>query len=97
VTCSKSASTPGPHPASSAARRPARSPSQGVVQEDYSLTAAVQAVSTFSVAGFALAWVDYRFPRSRPVLAGTPRIVVRDGEPILDVLSSERTGPNQDR
>lgn len=64
--------------------------SQGVVQEDYSMTTAVLAVSTFSIAGFALAWVDYRFPRTRPVLAGTPRIVVRDGEPILDVLSRER-------
>ena len=63
--------------------------SQGVVQEDYSLTTAILAVSTFSVAGFALAMVGFRFPRTRPVLAGTPRVVVRDGEPLLDVLSSE--------
>lgn len=63
--------------------------SQGVVQEDYSLTTAIVAVATFSVAGIALALVDYRFPSSRPVLAGRPRIVVRDGEPLLDVLSSE--------
>lgn len=62
---------------------------QGVTQEDYSLTTAILAVSTFSVAGFVLAWLGYRFPGSRPVLAGTPRIVVRDGEPMLDVLSSE--------
>jgi uncharacterized membrane protein YcaP (DUF421 family) len=64
--------------------------SQGVVQEDYSLTAAVIAVSTFSMASFALAWAGFRFPSARPVLAGAPRIVVRDGEPLLDVLSSER-------
>jgi uncharacterized membrane protein YcaP (DUF421 family) len=62
---------------------------QGVTQEDYSLTTAILAVSTFTVAGFALALVDYRFPATRPVLAGTPRVVVRDGEPLLDVLSSE--------
>lgn len=63
--------------------------SQGVTQEDYSLTTAILAVSTFSVAGFVLALVDYRFPATRPVLDGTPRVVVRDGEPLLDVLSSE--------
>jgi len=63
--------------------------SQGVTQEDYSLTTAIVAVATFSVAGFALALVGYRFPATRTVLAGTPRIVVRDGEPLLDVLSSE--------
>lgn len=62
---------------------------QGVTQEDYSLTTAIVAVSTFSVAGFALALVDFRFPSTRPVLAGTPRIVVRDGEPLLDVLNAE--------
>jgi uncharacterized membrane protein YcaP (DUF421 family) len=62
---------------------------QGVTQEDYSLTTAILAVATFSVAGFALALVDYRFPAARPVLAGSPRVVVRDGEPLLDVLSSE--------
>lgn len=62
---------------------------QGVIQEDYSVTAAILAVSTFAAAGFTLAWIDYRFPRSRPTLAGSPRIVVRDGEPMLDVLNGE--------
>ncbi|HEX2896002.1 MAG TPA: YetF domain-containing protein [Marmoricola sp.] len=64
--------------------------SQGVVQEDYSLTAAVLAVSTFALAGVALARLGYRVPATRPVLAGVPRIVVRDGEPVLDVLEGER-------
>jgi uncharacterized membrane protein YcaP (DUF421 family) len=64
--------------------------SQGVVQEDYSLTAAVLAVSTFALAGVALARLGFWWPRARPVLAGVPRVVVRGGEPVLDVLSSER-------
>lgn len=64
--------------------------SQGVVQEDYSLTTAVVAVSTFALASIALAWTDWRFPWTRPVLAGRPRIVVRDGEPVLEVLHAER-------
>jgi uncharacterized membrane protein YcaP (DUF421 family) len=64
--------------------------SQGVVQEDYSLTAAVVAVATFALAGVGLARLGFWLPRLRPVLAGTPRIVVRDGEPVMDVLKSER-------
>lgn len=64
--------------------------SQGVVQEDYSLTAAVIAVSTFALAGIALARLGFWWPAARPVLAGVPRVVLRDGEPVLDVLNSER-------
>ena len=64
--------------------------SQGVVQEDYSLTAAVLAVATFALAGVTLARLGFWLPRARPVLAGVPRVVVRDGEPVMDVLASER-------
>jgi uncharacterized membrane protein YcaP (DUF421 family) len=64
--------------------------SQGVVQEDYSLTAAVVAVATFALAGVALARLGFWFPRVRPVLAGVPRVVVRDGDLVLDVLEGER-------
>ncbi len=63
---------------------------QGVVQEDYSLTTALVAVATMTLAGLALAWLEYRFPNAQPVISGVPRIVVRDGEPVLDVLDSER-------
>jgi uncharacterized membrane protein YcaP (DUF421 family) len=64
--------------------------SQGVVQEDYSLTAAVLAVATFALAGVALARLGFWMPRARPLLGGVPRVVVRDGEPVMDVLKSER-------
>lgn len=64
--------------------------SQGIVQEDYSLTAAIVAVSTFTVAGIALNSLGFRYPRFRPWLAGRARIVVRDGEPLLEVLRGER-------
>ena len=62
---------------------------QGVVQEDYSLTAAVIAVATFALAGVALARLGLWQPAVRPVLTGLPRIVVRDGEPVMDVLKGE--------
>ncbi|MCD6641014.1 MAG: DUF421 domain-containing protein [Nocardioides sp.] len=64
--------------------------SQGVVQEDYSLTAAVIAVATFSVAGMILTQLSFTFPKFRPWLAGSPRVVVRDGEPDLETLTGER-------
>jgi uncharacterized membrane protein YcaP (DUF421 family) len=64
--------------------------SQGVVQEDYSLTAAIIAVATFTLAGIALNAITFRFPRFRPWLAGRARIVVRDGEPLLKTLAGER-------
>lgn len=62
---------------------------QGVVQEDYSLSAASLAVATFCVLSLLLAWAHYRFPLTRPLLSGRARVVVRDGEPVLEVLSSE--------
>lgn len=64
--------------------------SQGIVQEDYSVTAAVIAVATFTLAGILLNAVTFRFPRFRPWLAGRARIVVRDGEPLLETLAGER-------
>ena len=64
--------------------------SQGIVQEDFSVTAVVIAVSTFVVASLALSWVGFHFPKFRPMLAGKPRVVVRDGTPLLDVLGGQR-------
>ena len=64
--------------------------SQGIVQEDYSVTAAVIAVATFTLAGIVLNAITFRWPRFRPWLAGRARIVIRDGEPLLDTLSGER-------
>jgi uncharacterized membrane protein YcaP (DUF421 family) len=63
--------------------------SQGILQEDYSLTAVVIAVSTIALASMLLGVVGLRFPRARNVLGGTPRIVVRDGEPLVDVMRAE--------
>lgn len=63
---------------------------QGIVQEDYSLTGALIAVSAFTVASLALSQVNLRFPALQPWIGGRARIVVRDGEPLLDVLRSEQ-------
>ena len=64
--------------------------SQGVVQEDYSLTSASIAVLTFALFGTLLSWLGYRFPKARPLLDGRPQIVVRNGETVTQVLKMER-------
>jgi uncharacterized membrane protein YcaP (DUF421 family) len=64
--------------------------SQGVVQEDYSLTSAAIAVLTFGLFGTALSWVSFRQPKVRTYLDGQPRLVIRNGAVLTDVLTSER-------
>lgn len=62
---------------------------QTVLQEDYSLTAGALAVSTFGVLTIGMAWTMYHVPRSRPVLAGTPKVIVRDGQVDREVMRDE--------
>jgi uncharacterized membrane protein YcaP (DUF421 family) len=63
---------------------------QGLTQDDYSLTGTVLAVGTIAVLQVFVSWLGYRFPRVRPVLEGTPIIVVQDGEVIERNLKRER-------
>lgn len=62
---------------------------QTVLQEDYSLTAGALAVCTFAVLSLTMAWVMYHVPRSRKLLAGTPKVIVRDGRVDHDVMADE--------
>ena len=62
---------------------------QTVLQEDYSLTAGILAVCTFAVLSLVMAWSLYHLPRSRPVLAGTPKVIVRDGVVDEGVMADE--------
>ena len=55
---------------------------QAVTQSDYSVTGAMLALSTFGVLTVAVSYLNYRFPRVRPVLEGDPIIVLQDGKPI---------------
>ena len=63
---------------------------QGVTQQDYSVTSAVQAVSVFTLLTVALSWLNWRWPRARAVVHGSPVMVVHDGEPVVDVMKAER-------
>jgi uncharacterized membrane protein YcaP (DUF421 family) len=63
---------------------------QGLTQDDYSLTGALLAVGTIAALQVGVSWVGFRFPWSRPLLEGTPIIVVQDGEVIERNLDRER-------
>lgn len=63
---------------------------QAVTQQDYSVTAAVLAVSTFAVLTVAVSWVQWRFPRTRPWVNGRPVLVVHQGEPVARALRWHR-------
>ncbi len=63
---------------------------QGVTQEDFSVTGSILAVCTFGLLSVVASWLAFRFRRVRPVLEGSPVLVVRDGKPLDDVLRYER-------
>jgi uncharacterized membrane protein YcaP (DUF421 family) len=63
---------------------------QGVTQQDYSLTGAVLAVSTFALLTVAISWVNARWPRVRSLTHGIPVVLVDEGEPVLRTMRSER-------
>ena len=63
---------------------------QGVTQEDFSVTGSILAVSTFGLLSLTLGFVSFKLPRARPVLEGSPVLVVRDGAFLGDVLHLER-------
>jgi uncharacterized membrane protein YcaP (DUF421 family) len=63
---------------------------QGVTGDDRSITGAVLAVSTMSMLIVISSLVSLKSRRLRNVLESFPVIVVRDGQPLDDVLRAER-------
>ena len=63
---------------------------QGITQEDYSLTGAVLAGSTFAFWISVLSFVTWRSRRVAAVVSGVPVVIVQDGEPIERTLEVER-------
>src|SRR3954466_14145033 len=55
---------------------------QGLTQDDYSLTGAFLAVGTIALLQVIVSWFGFKFPAVRPVLEGTPIVVVDNGEPV---------------
>ncbi|MFN2615169.1 MAG: DUF421 domain-containing protein [Actinomycetota bacterium] len=63
---------------------------QGVTQNDTSMTAAIEAVSVFTVLMLVFSYLSFRFEPARKVLEGTPAVIVRNGTPLLDMMKYER-------
>lgn len=63
---------------------------QGVTHNDFSLTGAMLAVSTFAFWGLALGWIVYLFPRLKAPLEGAPRVIIRDGQLLEGNLRRDR-------
>ena len=67
---------------------------QSITQQDYSLTSGVLAVGVFALLTILLSWINSRWPGSRSFIHGVPVVIVKDGEPLLDVLRRERLAVN---
>jgi uncharacterized membrane protein YcaP (DUF421 family) len=63
---------------------------QSITQQDYSLTSGILAVSVFALLTIVISWVKLRWPRVRPLVHGVPVVIVKAGEPVLDVMRRER-------
>ena len=63
---------------------------QGITQEDYSVTGAVLAVSTFAFWITVLTYVTWRWRRAARIIDGVPLVIVQDGRLIDSTLRAER-------
>lgn len=63
---------------------------QAVTQQDYSLTGGALAVGTFALLTVTLSWVQWRFPRTQPVIVGRPVLIVAEGRVLEDTMRQQR-------
>jgi uncharacterized membrane protein YcaP (DUF421 family) len=63
---------------------------QGITQEDYSLTGAVLAASTFAFWVTVMTWMSYRSSRARRIIEGVPLVIVENGVPVQASLRVEQ-------
>jgi uncharacterized membrane protein YcaP (DUF421 family) len=63
---------------------------QGVTHNDFSLTGAILAISTFAFLAIAMSWLTYLSPRAEKLLDGEPRVVIRNGELLKENLRRDR-------
>jgi uncharacterized membrane protein YcaP (DUF421 family) len=67
---------------------------QSITQQDYSLTSGILAVGVFALLTILLSWINSRWPGTRAMVHGIPVVIVKDGEPLIDVLRRERLSTN---
>jgi uncharacterized membrane protein YcaP (DUF421 family) len=63
---------------------------QGVTQSDYSVTGIAIVLSVVTLMTALFAYLNFRFPRLRPLMEGRPVVLVEDGSVIEANLRRER-------
>jgi uncharacterized membrane protein YcaP (DUF421 family) len=63
---------------------------QGLTQDDYSLTGAFLAIGTIAMLQLSMSFLNFKFPRLRPIIDGEPIVVVQDGSAIEKNMRRER-------
>jgi uncharacterized membrane protein YcaP (DUF421 family) len=63
---------------------------QGVTQSDFSVTGTLLALSTFAVLTVLVSFVSFRLRPVRKVLEGSPLVLVDNGRPVEQTLTSQR-------
>ncbi|CAN5696033.1 DUF421 domain-containing protein [soil metagenome] len=63
---------------------------QGITQEDYSVTGAVLAISTFAFWITVLSYLSWRSKRLAGLIEGVPLVIVQNGNLIEPTLKAER-------
>src|ERR1700750_2943000 len=63
---------------------------QGVTQSDYSVTGAATVIFTIALLTVLMSTISFRFKRLRPVLEGSPIVLVEHGNVIEANLRRER-------
>ncbi|RDI24326.1 DUF421 domain-containing protein [Pseudacidovorax intermedius] len=63
---------------------------QGITQNDFSLTGATLAISTFAFWGVVLSWAAYLSPKAERLLEGEPRVLIQHGQLLEHSLRRDR-------
>ena len=63
---------------------------QGVTHNDFSLTGAILAITTFAFLAILMSWITYLFPKAEKLLDGEPRVIVRNGKLLNENLRRDR-------
>jgi uncharacterized membrane protein YcaP (DUF421 family) len=63
---------------------------QAITQQDYSVTASVLAIGVFSLLTVLVSWINSRYSGVRPLTHGTPVVIIKDGEPLIETLRNLR-------
>jgi uncharacterized membrane protein YcaP (DUF421 family) len=63
---------------------------QGVTHNDFSLTGAILAITTFAFLAILMSWITFMFPKAEKLLDGEPRVIVRNGKLLKENLRRDR-------